>query len=337
MHCPTWFGKSGQCIVPNDLKNMAKGKKQTASDLLRRYSAETVSLAQATAEAPTPTAEHAAENQAAKQRKALLEILRRNVGAVVMLPLELLTIEENVRRSVDEQAPEFLSLVDSVRQNGIRQNIVVELQDADEANFKVVVIAGQRRTLAGKAAGVSKVAALVLRLRGRGERLAEGLAENLLREDLHCLDQAEAYAALLEEGWSQTEIAEKFDRRRRTILQFLRLARYPEAAKDLIRTHPEVFTTGLLFNKFIAKTWPNEGKLLAALQKVVFGGHLAAKAGSVTPPRLNKTLSRLAQSVNRYNGLNCKIQGNEEVGRITISYKNKTALEKILALFENDE
>lgn len=316
---------------------MAKGKKQTAGDLLRRYSAETVSLAQASMPLPLSKSGDSAETPAAKQRKALLETLRRNVGAVVMLPLELLTIEENVRRSVDEQAPEFLSLVDSVRQNGIRQNIVVELQDADEANFKVVVIAGQRRTLAGKVAGASKVAALVLRLKGRGERLAEGLAENLLREDLHCLDQAEAYAALLEEGWSQTEIAEKFDRRRRTILQFLRLARYPEAAKDMIRAHPEVFTTGLLFNKFVAKTWPNEGELLAALQKIIGGVPPAAKAVSATPVRLSKTLSRLAQSVNRYNGLNCKIQGNEETGRITISYKNKTALEKILALFENDE
>ena len=220
---------------------MAKGKNQTAHDLLRRYSAETVGLEQAAA---LPEPEKLAETRAAKSQKHLLETLRRNVGAVVMLPLDILTIEENVRRRVDEQSPEFLSLTDSIKQTGIRQNIVVELQDADVANFKVVVIAGQRRTLAGKLAGVPKVAALVLRMAGRGERLAEGLSENLLREDLHALDQAEAYAALLEEGWTQTQLAEKFDRRRRTILQFLRLARFPQAARDLIRAKWEESKTG---------------------------------------------------------------------------------------------
>src|SRR6185436_5673911 len=139
------------------------------------------------------------------------------------------------------------------------------------ANFKLVVIAGQRRVLAGRAAGVKQVAALILRLGGRGQRLAEGLAENLFREDLHCLDQAEAYAALIAEGWAEDQIAETFERRRRTILQFLRLARYPERAKTYIRKHKEVFTTYLLFNKFVAKSWKNETELMEKLTEAVKG------------------------------------------------------------------
>ncbi len=303
---------------------MAKGKKQTAEDLLQRYSEETVSFTAALAapEAPTP-----------KRIDPLLESLRRNLNRVVLIPLDLLVIEENVRSQVDEQSPEFLSLVDSVRANGIRQNIIVDLQDADETNFRLLVVAGQRRTLAGKRAGTKQVAALILRMNGRGERLLEGLAENLLREDLHCLDQAEAYAALIEEGWTQGEIADKFERRRRTILQFLRLARYPQKARDFIRAHQEVFTTNLLFNKFVAKTWKSDADLMKALYEVVNGKSAAEPRVKTMPVR---KLGQLAKAVNRYNGMKCQVAGHDEAGKVTITFQSKQALEKIISLFETD-
>lgn len=302
---------------------MAKGKKQTADDLLRRYSEETVSLGAAAIPPQAP----------AKKINPILESVRRNVNRVVMLPIDLLVIEENVRRQVDERSPEFSSLVDSVRENGVRQNIIVDLQDEDDEKFKLVVIAGQRRTLAARTAGVKQAAALILRMKGRGERLVEGLAENLLREDLHCLDQAEAYAALVEEGWSQDEIAEKFERRRRTILQFLRLARYPQIAKDIIRANREVFTTNLLFNKFIAKNWKGDDELLKALREAINGKK--ATAAPILKP--GGALNRLVKSVNRHEGLNCQGKGTDEGGKITIRYKNKLSLEKLLALFEKGE
>ncbi len=301
---------------------MAKGRKQTADDLLRRYSEETVSLESVASRPAAP----------AKKTNPLLESVRRNVNRVVILPIDLLVIEENVRRQVDEKSPEFASLVDSIRENGIRQNIVVDLRDENEDDFRLVVIAGQRRTLAGKKAGIKQVAALILRMKGRGERLIEGLAENLLREELHCLDQADAYAALVEEGWTQDEIAEKFERRRRTILQFLRLARYPQKAKDLIRANREVFTTNLLFNKFIAKNWKSEDDLLQALWEAVNG----RKPNPQPPARMTANLNRLVKSVNRYNGLNCKVEGDDEAGKISITYKSQAALEKIISLFDED-
>ncbi|HKX27359.1 MAG TPA: ParB/RepB/Spo0J family partition protein [Blastocatellia bacterium] len=306
---------------------MAKGKKQTAEDLLKRYSDETISLRLATSPVTEPK----------KKTSPLLESLRRNVNRVVMIPIDLLVIEENVRRQVDETSPEFTSLVDSISESGIRQNIIVDLQDEDDENYKLVVVAGQRRTLAGRKAGVQQVAALVVRMSGRGERLIEGLAENLLREDLHCLDQADAYAALIEEGWTQEEIAHKFERRRRTILQFLRLARYPQRAKDLIRANRELFTTNLLFNKFIAKNWKSEEELLQAVREVIGNRPKLQPAAPVTTPTdLSTNLTRLIALVNRYNGLGCKAKGTDESGKIVITYKSKSALEKILSLFEED-
>src|SRR5262249_23288705 len=145
-------------------------------------------------------------------------------------------------------------------------------------------------------------------------------------------DQAEAYAALVEEGWTQEEIAEKFERRRRTILQFLRLARYPQKAKDLIRTNREVFTTNLLFNKFIAKNWKSEGELMQALKEVLNGNKQKPQVSAKTTAKLD----RLVKSVNRYNGLACHVTGSDEIGKITITYKSKTALEKVISLFEVD-
>jgi ParB family transcriptional regulator, chromosome partitioning protein len=302
--------------------NMAKGKKQTADDLLRRYSEETVSLDAAAAR----------PQLAVKKINPLLESVRRNVNRVVMLPIDLLVIEENVRRQVDERSPEFSSLVDSVRENGIRQNIIVDLQDEDDEQFKLVVIAGQRRTLAARTAGVKQAAALILRMKGRGERLVEGLAENLLREDLHCLDQAEAYAALVEEGWSQDEIAEKFERRRRTILQFLRLARYPQTAKELIRSNRDVFTTNLLFNKFIAKNWKGDEELMRALREAING----KKPQVAKPAKPSSGFQRLLKSIDRHEGLVCQGKGTDESGKITLRYKDNAALEKLIAVFEKE-
>jgi hypothetical protein len=47
-------------------------------------------------------------------------------------------------------------------------------------------------------------------------------------------------------------------------------------------------------------------------------------------------LNRLIALINRYNGLGCRAKGNDDSGRIVITYKSKSALEKILSLFEED-
>ena len=302
---------------------MTKKRKQSADELLHRYSEETVKLESATS--PISPRD--------KPSSPLLESLRRNLNRVVTLSIDVLIIEENVRRRVEQESPEFCALVDSIREQGVRQNIIVDLQDEDEQNFRVVVIAGQRRTLAAQRAGRKQVAALVLRLGKRGDRLVEGLAENLLREDLHCVDLAEAYAALIEEGWTEAEIAEKFERRRRTILQFIRLSKYPERAKALIRENQRIFTTYLLFNKFIAKTWKSEDDLVRALNQVVEGNQ---KIKASPPKPLTKEGQRLLKSINRYNGLSSKVSGDNNAGKIIISYKNQTAFEKLISLFEQD-
>lgn len=302
---------------------MAKGKKQTADELIRRYAAETGGFTTATQPA----------KESVKKADPLLESLRRNINKVVVLPLDILSIEENVRQSVNEGSPEFFSLVDSIRENGIRQNIIVDLQDQNESNYKVAVIAGQRRVLAGRKAGAKQVAALILRLNDRGKRLAEGLAENLFREDLHCLDQAEAYAALVSEGWSEEQIAETFERRRKTILQFLRLARYPEKAKALIREHKDIFTAYLLFNKFVAKTWKSEEELMERLKAVEGKRTEQPKSKEAFAPEAH----RIIQALQSFDGLKCKVTGNNETGKIVIDYRNRAALERIIALFESTQ
>jgi hypothetical protein len=87
--------------------------------------------------------------------------------------------------------------------------------------------------------------------------------------NLHPLDLAEGFAELLKEGWSETEIAESFDRRRQTVMQLLRLARYPESAKSVIREHMEELTAYDLLNKFVAPRWKDEASLGEALKSHV--------------------------------------------------------------------
>ena len=80
------------------------------------------------------------------------------------------------------------------------------------------------------------------------------------------------------------------------------------------------------------KNWKSETELLQALKQVT----ASQKLRTPSPAKPTANLSRLTKAVNRYNGLACKVKGNDEIGRITITYKGKTALEKIVALFEDD-
>src|SRR5262249_10484825 len=141
----------------------------------------------------------------------------------------------------------------------------------------------------------------------------------------------EAYAALVEEeGWTEEAIAGKFERRRRTILQFLRLARFPQNAKDFIRANREAFSAYLLFNRFVAKKWKSEKELLQALGEAINGG----KTERQPTPKVTANQNRLLKSMSRYDELGCRVSGNDETGRITITYKSKAALEKIISIFE---
>lgn len=126
-------------------------------------------------------------------------------------------------RMVFKEDEEFEKLVNSIKQKGILQPILVRKRD--EETFEC--IAGERRLRAAKKAGLETVPAIIKNLTDE-EVLVIGLIENLQRKNLNPLEEALAYRTLSERfGYTQEEIAEKVGKDRTTVANFLRLLKLP--------------------------------------------------------------------------------------------------------------
>src|SRR5262245_13777981 len=76
------------------------------------------------------------------------ERLRRllsNVGKTVLLPTNLLTIQDNIRQILDITTPEFRQLVESIRKYGVKQNLIGDLRVKESGSWQIICVAGQRR------------------------------------------------------------------------------------------------------------------------------------------------------------------------------------------------
>ena len=132
------------------------------------------------------------------------------------------------RTNFDDEA--IASLAASIREVGILQPIVV--RRADGGTYEL--IAGERRLRAAKAAGLATVP-VVLRDSDDSDLLREALIENIHREDLNPIEQAEAFKALLGElGLKQEDLADRVGVSRSHIANTIRLLGLPLEVQQLL-------------------------------------------------------------------------------------------------------
>jgi ParB family transcriptional regulator, chromosome partitioning protein len=121
-------------------------------------------------------------------------------------------------------------LAQSIRENGILQPITVRKRAA--GGFEI--IAGERRWRAAQIAGLHEVPAIIKEYSDR-EALQLALIENIQREDLDAVEEAESYQRLMQEfGYSQSQVAEKVGKERSTVANSIRLIGLPNEIKDMI-------------------------------------------------------------------------------------------------------
>jgi ParB family chromosome partitioning protein len=132
------------------------------------------------------------------------------------------------RRTFREQ--EIRELAASIRDSGLLQPITVRPRGG-----RFEVVAGERRLRAARSLGLRRMPALV-REAEDGQLLELALVENLQREDLSALEQAEAYQRLHDQfRLSQEEIAQRVGKERATVANAVRLLRLPQALKQLLQ------------------------------------------------------------------------------------------------------
>src|SRR2546427_4661616 len=162
---------------------------------------------------------------------ALLSSTPESAGPVAELPVDSITPNpQQPRKGFDDKA--LGELAESLRQSGVLQPVVVR-----RAGDGYQLIVGERRWRAAKLAGLSQIPAVV-REATDAQSLELALVENLLREDLNPMEEAEAYQRLLAEvGWTQDELAQRGGRDPSTIPNCLRLLKLPLSIQDDLRAN----------------------------------------------------------------------------------------------------
>src|SRR5713101_2353761 len=133
------------------------------------------------------------------------------------------------RKNFDEEG--LNELADSIREHGVVQPIVVRV--LEDGFFQL--IAGERRWRAAQRIGLVRIPA-VIREAGEHAALEIALIENLQREDLNPMEEAQAYERLIVDfGMTQEEVARRVGKNRTTIANMLRLLRLPPEVQQWLR------------------------------------------------------------------------------------------------------
>ncbi len=134
------------------------------------------------------------------------------------------------REYFDEAQLEDLSA--SIKQHGVMQPIVVRPSKSFKGNFEI--IAGERRFRASKRAGLSEVPVIVRELTD-SEALELALIENIQRQDLNPIEEAQGYQRLMEEfNYTQEALGQTVGKSRSHVANLLRVLTLPESAKKLL-------------------------------------------------------------------------------------------------------
>jgi len=122
------------------------------------------------------------------------------------------------------------SLTESIRSHGVVQPILVR-----RVGDHYEVVAGERRWRAAKQAGLRTIPAVVRDVADK-DLLEVALIENLQREDLNPIEEAQAYSKLIETvGLTQEALAERVGRDRSYITNYLRLLKLPQDIQELVK------------------------------------------------------------------------------------------------------
>lgn len=163
-------------------------------------------------------------------KSLMLENSVDDMTATNMLSInEIQRNEDQPRKTFDEGALQELS--DSITQHGVLQPLLV--RPLPQGGYQLV--AGERRWRASRMAGLKEVP-VVIRELSDVETMEIAIIENLQREDLNPIEEAEGLQALIDRcGFTQEEVAVSVGKSRPAIANALRLLKLPQEVRDMTR------------------------------------------------------------------------------------------------------
>lgn len=257
-------------------------------------------------------------------------------GAVKLSINEIEPNKSQPRKSFDEKA--LSELADSIAEHGIIQPLLV--RPMAEGGYQIV--AGERRWRASRLAGLTEVPVVIKDLTDR-ETMEIALIENLQREDLNPIEEAEGIELLIKEyGLTQEIAAERVGKSRSAVTNSLRLLNLPPSIRELARDNK--ISAG---HARALLAFSDEEKIIETAKLIMEKGisvreteRLAKEASKDTegkvrqPKRRDVFYDEVEIAISQNLGRKVKINSGRKGGTIVLEYFDKDDLTKIAKMLE---
>ena len=249
--------------------------------------------------------------------------------------VKLTAVEPNrdqPRKNFDEDA--LLELAESIKQFGLLQPILVQERDG-----YYEIIAGERRWRAAKIAGLKEVPVIIKNLTDQ-EIVEISLIENIQREDLNPIEEAQAYKRLLNEfHLKQDEVAERVSKSRTAVTNSMRLLKLCDEVQQMVVN--EMITTGharaLLSIEdpeeqyMIAQKVFDEKMSVREVEKLVMNLHKPEKPKKAENKSLEIIYQNIEEKLKESLGTKVSISSKENgAGKIQIEFYDHDDLDRLM-------
>jgi ParB family chromosome partitioning protein len=255
-------------------------------------------------------------------------------GAPRALPIESLEPGPFQARGVPDAAA-LAELAASIQEHGVLQPILVRPKPKAPGRYEI--LGGERRWRAAQQARLHEVPVIVRELDDRAA-MAAGLVENLQREDLNALEEAEGYARLTEEfGLKQEGLAQAVGKSRSHVANTLRLLNLPPRVREMLRAG--ALSAGHA-RALLGAQDPERLAGLVAVRGLSVRQTEALAAAAPRDPAARRTARQdadtaaLERRLTERLGLKVAIRQAGKGGSVSIAYRDLDQLEGVLRLLD---
>lgn len=253
-----------------------------------------------------------------------------------VMELRINEIEPNIqqpRKVFDQDKLQVLS--DSIKEHGVVQPIIVKKE-----NGRYVIVAGERRWRASKLAGLKTIPVIIKELTSR-EVMEIALIENLQREDLNPIEEAEAYQKLMEDHqMTQEEVAKVVGKSRAAVANSVRLLSLDEEIRAMVSDgrltsgHARALITiaDMRKQKELANDIIEKGLNVRETEKL---SSQKEKLNTNKKPAVKKetiAMSDLSENLKSIFGTKVDIQKGKDKGKIIIEYYSNDEFDRIIEI-----
>ena len=239
------------------------------------------------------------------------------------------------RKNFDEE--NLNDLTNSIKERGVIQPIIVRKSSTN--NSKYEIIAGERRWLAARKAGLHDIPVVLTDVDDL-KSLEFAIVENVQRHDLNPLEEAEGYKRLIDEfSYDQEKVSKFIGKSRSYITNALRLLNLPQSVLKMVQEkkitagHAKILV-GLDNADFVALKIVEKKLSVRQTENFV---KLFKKNKKFTIPKQDSNLKELERSIETKIGLSVKIKNSKRnKGSITFNYHDLNQLNKIIDIIKSN-